>query len=82
MSDGTDLSCKELVELVTDYLEGALASPERLRFDEHLALCSGCTTYLSQMRLTITAVGALTPETLDPHARAKLLEAFRNWKRP
>lgn len=81
MPDTADLSCKELVELVTDYLENALASRERMLFDEHMALCHGCATYLVQMRLTITAVGSLSPETIDPVARTQLLEVFRTWKR-
>jgi anti-sigma factor RsiW len=81
MSDGTDLTCKELVELVTSYLDGALETPDRVRFDEHLALCPGCSVYLVQMRLTISAVGTLTPESLDPRAREHLLQTFRNWTR-
>lgn len=81
MPDDADLSCKELVELVTDYLENALPSRERMLFDEHMELCPGCVTYLTQMRMTITAVGSLSPETMDPVARTELLEVFRTWKR-
>jgi anti-sigma factor RsiW len=74
------LSCQELVELVTDYLEGALPPEQRARFDEHLGLCDGCTAYLEQMRATITLVGRLTTEDVTPQAEAALLGVFRNWK--
>jgi len=76
-----DLSCQELVELVTDYLEGALPDELHERFDEHIAHCSGCRAYLEQMRATIRATGTLTPESLSPDAESALLDAFRNWKR-
>ncbi|HEV8603589.1 MAG TPA: zf-HC2 domain-containing protein [Gaiellaceae bacterium] len=73
------LSCQELVELVTDYLEEALPPEDRARFEAHLEPCEGCTTYLDQMRTTIELVGRLTPEHLDPEAEAVLLRAFRDW---
>ena len=76
-----ELSCQELVELVTDYLEGALPDELRERFDAHIAHCSGCQTYLEQMRATIRATGTLTPESLSPEAESTLLEAFRGWRR-
>lgn len=75
-----DLSCKELVELITAYLEDALPAEERARFDAHLPTCSGCRNYLQQMRLTISTLGKLTPEAIPPVARANLLRAFRDWK--
>jgi anti-sigma factor RsiW len=74
------LSCQELVELVTDYLEAALAPGERRSFEEHLAECGNCVEYLEQMRQTVSAVGTLTPETIDPQAEAALLRAFSDWK--
>jgi anti-sigma factor RsiW len=74
------LSCQELIELVTDYLEGALPPEQRARFDEHLELCDGCTAYLEQIRVTITLVGRLTPEDVSPEAEAALLGVFRSWK--
>ena len=76
-----ELSCQELVELVTDYLEGALPEHEHVRFDEHLAACEGCHAYVDQMRRTIRTVGALGEETIAPEAREKLLTAFRGWRR-
>jgi anti-sigma factor RsiW len=74
------LSCRELVELVTDYLEGALPADGHARFEAHIARCDGCTTYLEQMRTTIELVGRLEPEDVTPEAEAALVEAFRNWK--
>ena len=76
-----DLSCRELVELVTDYLEGALPDELRRRFDGHIAHCTGCRTYLAQMRATIRATGTLTPESLTAEAESALLDAFRGWRR-
>jgi anti-sigma factor RsiW len=73
------LSCQELVELVTDYLEGALSSDEHLRFEEHIATCNGCRVYLEQIRMTIRLVGSLTVEALPAGAQAELLDAFRGW---
>jgi anti-sigma factor RsiW len=74
------LSCKELVELVTDYLEGALDEATRTRFEEHIATCDGCTEYVEQMRETIRLVGHVDETQLSPQARTKLLAAFDDWK--
>jgi anti-sigma factor RsiW len=76
-----DLSCQELVELVTDYLDGALEPAVRARFEEHIAVCPACSTYLDQVRRTIAALGHLDEQTLPPAAGEGLLEAFRSWKR-
>jgi anti-sigma factor RsiW len=75
------LSCQELVELVTDYLDGVLPPADRARFDAHIADCDGCRDYLEQIRATIALTGTLAPEQLAPEAEAALLEAFRDWKR-
>jgi anti-sigma factor RsiW len=75
------LSCQELVELVTEYLDGVLPQAERARFDAHIAGCDGCRAYLEQFRATIRLTGTLVPEQLTPEAEATLLEAFRDWKR-
>jgi anti-sigma factor RsiW len=74
------LSCQELVELVTDYLEGALSADERRRFDEHLDTCDGCRTYVRQLEQTIRATGELRADSLSPEAEQTLLQAFRDWK--
>jgi len=77
----SDLTCQELVELVTDYLENCMAPDERVRFEAHIMVCPGCRTYVEQMRQTIRAIGQLTEESLDPTTQDKLLALFRNWKR-
>jgi hypothetical protein len=75
-----ELTCKELVEVVTDYLEERMRAENRLRFEEHVAVCDGCTTYLAQMRDTIRATGTLREDDLSSEARDALLEVFRDWK--
>ena len=72
------MTCQELVELVTDYLEGALPREEVARFEEHLAVCPGCETYLDQVRSTIAVTGA-TGDTVEPAVVSPLLAAFRDW---
>lgn len=74
------LTCQELVELVTDYIEGQLDDTASARFEEHIADCPACTVYLEQMRQTIAALGRIRPESLSPEAEAELLEAFRGWR--
>ena len=74
------LSCQELVELVTDYVEGAMPEDERKAFEDHLDLCDGCRVYVEQMRQTIRLVGKLTPGLVAPEAERDLLQAFRGWK--
>jgi anti-sigma factor RsiW len=74
------ISCRELVELVTDYLEGRLSSADRKRVEAHLRACDGCSAYLEQARATIRLTGRLREEDLDPLIRERLLEAFRDWR--
>jgi anti-sigma factor RsiW len=75
-----DLSCRELVELVTDYLEGRLAVEDRARFEMHLGTCGPCRAYLQQLRQVLAATGKLSEESVPPRARDSLLAAFRTWK--
>jgi len=75
------MTCKELVELVTEYLEGALPLDERERFEAHLASCQGCTNYFTQMQQTIRLSGGLTENSLSPEASSELLHLFRDWKK-
>ena len=75
-----DLACREVVELVTDYLEGALDGRDRERFERHLGGCDGCAAYLEQMRVTLRVAGRLGPEAIDPVFRGRLIEAFRGWQ--
>jgi anti-sigma factor RsiW len=75
------MSCQELVELVTDYFEDALAPADRREFEHHLELCDGCVNYVEQMRATVVSVGVLHAESISPEARDALLHVFRDWKR-
>lgn len=74
------LACQELVEIITDYLEGALSPADRERFEAHISGCGGCTAYLEQMRQTIAVVGRLRQEDIPGPAFEPLLLAFRTWK--
>lgn len=76
-----DLTCRELVDLVTEYLDGNLAPAERARFEAHLAHCPECRGHLEDMRLTIQLVGSLTEEMLPPSVEDDLVSAFRGWRR-
>jgi anti-sigma factor RsiW len=75
-----ELTCKELVEVVTDYLEGRMPAERRLLMEEHLAFCDWCQTYLEQLRATIRLTGTLREDDIGPEARAALLGVFRDWK--
>ena len=75
------MTCQELVELVTDYVEGVLPEPERARLDTHLAECSYCEEYIAQIRQTIEAIGDLPIEPISRERQRQLLEAFRGWRR-
>ncbi len=79
--DSPELPCKELVELVTDYLEGTLSAEDQARFEAHLQQCRGCRNYIAQMRTTIQLTGTLSENDLSPDAEKALLDLFRNWKR-
>jgi len=72
------VSCQEVVELVTDYLEGALAVDEAALFEQHLNFCDGCVWYVDQLRTTIDTVGRIEEEAVPPAMRAQLLSAFRD----
>jgi predicted anti-sigma-YlaC factor YlaD len=75
-----DLECREVVEAVTDYLEGTMAPGDRLRFDHHLALCEGCRDYLEQMRTVIRVAGRPVADAVPSETMAGLLRAFRDWR--
>ena len=78
--DVEQLSCQELVELVTDYLEGALSAEDAARFDDHISRCGACAIYVEQIRQTIALTGRITPACLLPEAERELLDAFRGWR--
>lgn len=75
-----ELTCLELVQLVTDYLEGALSARDRRRFERHLRACPDCPTYVQQMRETIRLAGVLREDDLRPEVRDELLAVLRDWK--
>jgi anti-sigma factor RsiW len=74
-----ELSCVEVVELVTAYLDDALTGADRERMEEHLVFCDGCSTYLEQIRQTVALTGRLRPEDIPPALQESLLAAFREW---
>ena len=74
------LSCQELVELVTDYLEGALSRRDRARFEAHIAACDNCREYLAQFEQTIALTGTLREDDVAPAARDALLAQFAEWR--
>jgi hypothetical protein len=76
-----EMTCQELVELVTDYFEDALSRRDRARFERHIGECEYCNRYLDQMRITIRTLGSIPADTIPPAARDELLDAFRDWKR-
>jgi len=79
MTETQDLACREVVELVTVYLEGALSEDQRAAIEAHLAECGGCSAYLEQIRMTIELTGRLTQEDLPTEFRDQLVTAFRSW---
>ena len=78
------LTCREITELVTDYLEGHLGFADRLRFQFHLGMCKHCRAYLRQLRATMGAVKKLRDEDagakIPDDVQAELLRRFRDWK--
>ena len=80
-TDLTEMPCRELVELVTEYLEDRLSPSDRARFEAHLQECEACHVYLEQFRHTIRLLGRLPEQSLSPEARDALLTAFRGWSR-
>jgi anti-sigma factor RsiW len=77
----TTMTCRDLVELVTEYLEETLPAPERARFESHLAGCPHCRVYVQQMRLIVRALGRLPEEAVAPAKWDALREHFRHWAR-
>jgi len=74
-----DLVCREAVELVTDYLEGALSPPEQARLESHLSDCPHCSEYLAQMRRTLDALGSIDAGALEPEVTDELVSLYRRW---
>ena len=74
------LSCQEVVELVTEYLDGALIGERASLFEQHINFCDGCIWYVDQIRTTVDAVGEVREEDISPEAKDRLMTAFRDWK--
>ena len=75
-----DIVCQQAVELVTDYLEGALSRRDRRRFETHLRACPNCAEYLKQIKSTIQLAGPIEPDDLSPQARQDLTNLYRRWR--
>ena len=80
MAADDEMTCQELVEVVTDYIEGTMSPEDRGRFEAHLDECDYCVNYLEQMRVTIRTLGRLREDSIPGAARDQLLAAFRGWK--
>jgi predicted anti-sigma-YlaC factor YlaD len=76
------LTCRDLIELATDYNEGRMSMLERIRFDMHVLMCRNCRAWVRQLKETVNVLGALPDEPIPPELEADLLAAFRNWKAP
>ena len=75
------MTCREMVELMSDYLDGALDEPALARFEEHLAGCGGCANALDQLRTTLLVTGSLREEPIVDEQRELLRSVFRDWRR-
>jgi len=74
------MNCRQVVELMTDYLDGTLSASDRERFEEHISGCDGCRAYLAELRITREVVGRLAAESIPKSVEDELLKAFRDWK--
>ena len=75
------LTCRDFVELVTDFLEGAVEQDTKLRFEQHMRICAGCETYLQQMMETASRLGEIPVETISDEMQQTLLSAFHDFRR-
>jgi anti-sigma factor RsiW len=82
MAESADhLSCREVVELVTDHLDGALSAEEVALLEQHLNFCEGCVWYVEQIKTTVDALGEIREEDVPPEAKDRLMTVFRDWRR-
>jgi predicted anti-sigma-YlaC factor YlaD len=77
-----DLVCQQAVEMVTDYLEGALRRRDRRRLESHLRACPNCSAYLEQIKATIRLTGSVEPDDLSPEALDEMVQLYRRWRDP
>jgi anti-sigma factor RsiW len=75
-----DIVCQEVVEVITDYLEGTMPRARRRRLQAHFAGCEHCSEYLAQMRATIRLTGQLRTDDLTPQMRSELIAVYRRWR--
>ena len=75
-----NFSCREIAELITDYLEGSFSLSQRLRFQMHIGMCMACRNYLRQMKYTVATLGQLPTEPVPPAVKEELIKRFRTWK--
>lgn len=74
------MNCRQVVELMTDYIEGDLSTVDRARFEDHIAGCDGCRAYLAQLQTARRIMGKLADEPVPAGVEKELLEAFRSWR--
>ena len=79
-SRGHEITCRQAVGLVTDYLEGNLARDDRARFEAHLAECASCAEHVKQIQVTVAVMGRVRDDDLDPLAREDLMHLYRRWR--
>jgi len=79
--DAHDITCRQAVALMTDYLDGALGPDDRALVEAHLAECENCAEHLRQIRITVAVTGRIREENLDPGAREDLMDLYRRWRR-
>ncbi len=75
------MRCRQVVELMTEYIEGTLSDSDRKKFEQHIAGCDGCTEYLRQLRISIGLTGRLPDEPVPAHLAEELVRAFKDWRR-
>jgi predicted anti-sigma-YlaC factor YlaD len=76
-----NFTCKEVAELITEYLEGSLTLTQRVRFQMHMGLCLACRNYLSQMKYTVATLRQLPPDPIPPQIKEEMLRRFQTWKK-
>jgi len=79
--DAHDITCRQAVGLMTDYLDGALGPDDRALVEAHLGECEGCAEHLRQIRITVAVTGRIGEDDLDARARADLMDIYRRWQR-